>query len=82
MIPEPNIPAKPVPEPKYPTTVLGKPLQNPRVVLSPKEQEIPMMIEETRESQKAATFVLYRQQNATIKSPAIIAKLLTSILMM
>lgn len=52
IIPEPKIPAKPVPDPKYPTTELGKPLQKPRVVLSPKALAVPKIIDENKESQK------------------------------
>ena len=48
-IPAPNTPANPVPDPKYPTTVLGKPLQNPRVVLSPNALTTPRMTEANNE---------------------------------
>ena len=47
IIPDPNIPANPVPDPKYPTTSLGKPLQKPRLALSPSELETPCNMEET-----------------------------------
>ena len=48
--PEPKTPAKPVPEPKYPTTVDGNPLQNPKLVLSPKELTVPRIMDATRET--------------------------------
>ncbi len=54
IIPEPNMPANPVPEPKLPTIVLGNPLQKPRVVLSPKALTVPKITEETSEIQKEA----------------------------
>jgi hypothetical protein len=50
MQPEPKTPAKPVPEPKFPTMELGKPLQKPRVVLSPKEQTTPRITEANSET--------------------------------
>lgn len=40
-IPEPKIPAKPVPEPKKPTVLLGNPLQKPNVVDSPRALPTP-----------------------------------------
>jgi hypothetical protein len=49
IIPDPKTPANPVPDPKNPTTVLGNPLQNPRVVLSPRALETPNKIEATKE---------------------------------
>ena len=51
IIPDPNTPANPVPEPKKPTTVLGNPLQNPSVVLSPSELTVPSITEETKDNQ-------------------------------
>jgi hypothetical protein len=50
MKPEPKTPAKPVPEPKYPTTVLGKPLQKPRTVLSPKALTVPRTTEASKDT--------------------------------
>ena len=82
MIPDPKIPANPVPDPKYPTTVLGKPLQYPRAVLSPKAQEMPMIIEDSRESQNEAMLVLYLQHKATMSNPIMIATVLMVILTM
>lgn len=39
--PDPNIPAKPVPDEKIPTIWGSKYLQKPKIVASPKEEEIP-----------------------------------------
>lgn len=56
IMPEPKIPANPVPEPKFPTMALGKPLQKPRVVLSPKALTVPKMIDDNREIQNDALY--------------------------
>ena len=45
-IPDPKIPAKPVPEPKNPTILLGNPLQKPRVVDSPRALPTPNKIDD------------------------------------
>lgn len=55
IIPEPNTPAKPVPDPKYPTTVLGNPLQKPSVVLSPNALTVPRITDATRDMKKDAS---------------------------
>lgn len=52
IIPEPKIPANPVPDPKKPTVELGNPLQKPRVVLSPKADPTPRIMDEISENQK------------------------------
>jgi hypothetical protein len=56
VIPDPNTPAKPVPDPKYPTTELGSPLQNPSVVLSPKALTVPKRTDDTRERKNEASY--------------------------
>jgi hypothetical protein len=48
--PEPNTPANPVPDPKYPTTVDGNPLQKPKLVLSPKALTVPKITDATRDT--------------------------------
>ena len=48
--PEPTTPAKPVPDPKDPTIELGKPLQNPRIVLSPKALTTPKITEANKDT--------------------------------
>lgn len=69
IMPEPKTPAKPVPDPKYPTTVLGKPLQKPRVVLSPKEETVPKITDATRETQNDALFLSKVQAREMIRKP-------------
>ena len=68
-IPEPNTPAKPVPDPKCPTIVLGNPLQKPRVVLSPSELAIPNNRAANIASQNDRLPMLKVQAIAIIKKP-------------
>lgn len=86
MLPDPNIPAKPVPEPKKPTVELGKPLQKPRVVLSPKAEPVPRIIDDNKESQKEASCSLKVQAKEMIKNPMIMfiefTKILTTCLIL
>lgn len=81
-IPEPNMPAKPVPDPKNPTTLLGKPLQNPRVVDSPNALPTPKNIEEKRAIKKEALLVLNVQAKAIIIKADATMQELTRILLM
>jgi hypothetical protein len=69
VIPDPNTPANPVPDPKLPTTVLGNPLQNPRVVLSPRALTVPRMTDATKDNQKEALTVLKVHAKAIIRKP-------------
>lgn len=79
IMPDPNIPAKPVPLPKQPTTVEGKPLQNPRVVLSPKALTVPSITEANKEMKKEASTVLKVQANEMMIKPIAMLTELTSI---
>ena len=65
--PEPNTPANPVPELKNPTTSLEKPLQNPRVVLSPRALETPRSTEEKRARKKEILWVSKAEAKEMIK---------------
>jgi hypothetical protein len=82
IIPEPNIPANPVPEPKKPTISLGKPLQNPRVVLSPRALEIPCNTDENKAKMNDALLVSKVQANEMIKNATSMLIVLTNILVM
>jgi hypothetical protein len=80
-IPEPKIPAKPVPEPKKPTTDEGKPLQNPSVVDSPSALPTPKRMDDSNAIKNDALFSLNVDAKAIIIKAAKTIKEFTKILL-
>ena len=77
-IPDPNTPANPVPEPKAPTSLLGNPFKNPKIVDSPRAQVHPCIKAQNKANQKAASNVFIVIEAIKIYAQIIIHELIPS----